>query len=297
MMRWVQIPLLDLRKIYGHDKICVDVSDIGDDNAEKKELEIYDVLLERGLTYMNEGKEEMIEFHLDTICDEMFKQLRVYVEKLYEKHNGLGANPSVFRKDKSRKILICLGQDECIFKQYLLHRKAWQSKSGHFCIRPKDDGSGVMVSAFQSREFGFGFPDFEKVKDEVNCYRKGKTYIDKDAAMVVYHTDMKRSLNSDPFIQLFEYGNAEGREGYWSYDHMILQLEDVLDVLYVAFGDKYDFVPLFDHSCGHDRMRPDALNVNCMNVGYGGKSASRMHSSQIREVDGYLGFFLPRQDK
>ena len=73
---------------------------------------------------------------------------------------------------------------------------------------------------------------------------------------------------------------------------MILQLEDVLDVLYVAFGDKYDFVPLFDHSCGHDRMRPDALNVNCMNVGYGGKSASRMHSSLIREVDGYLGNFF-----
>jgi len=112
--------------------------------------------------------------------------------------------------------------------------------------------------------------------------------------MAVYHSDIKQSLNSDPFIQLFEYGNAEGREGYWSYDHMILQVEDVLDVLYVAFGDKYDFVPLFDHSCGHDRMRPDALNVNGMNVGYGGKSASRMHSSFIREVDGYLGnFFYP----
>jgi hypothetical protein len=243
---------------------------------------------------MNDDKEEMIEFHIDSIIDEMFKELQVYVEKLYEEHNGLGANPSVFRKDKSRKILICLGQDECIFKQYLLHRKAWQSKSGRFRIRPKDDGSGVMVSAFQSREFGFGFPAFEQLQNEVNRYRKGKTYMDKDAAMAVYHSDMKQSLNSDPFIQLFEYGNAEGREGYWSYDHMILQLEDVLDVLYVAFGDKYDFVPLFDHSCGHDRMRPDALNVNCMNVGYGGKSASRMHSSLIREVDGYLGnFFYP----
>ena len=61
---------------------------------------------------MNEGKDEMIEFHVDTICDEMFKELKVYVEKLYQKHNGLGANPSVFQKDKSRKILICLGQDE-----------------------------------------------------------------------------------------------------------------------------------------------------------------------------------------
>jgi len=84
---------------------------------------------------MSDDKEEMIEFHVDTIIDEMFKELQVYVQKLYEEHNGLGANPSVFRKDKSRKILICLGQDECIFKQYLLHRKAWQSKSGRFRIR------------------------------------------------------------------------------------------------------------------------------------------------------------------
>eukprot|EP00957_Ditylum_brightwellii_P211282 15365997-Ditylum_brightwellii.AAC.1 len=41
-------------------------------------------------------------------------------------------------------------------------------------------------------------------------------------------------------------------------------------------------------------MRPDALNVNCMDVQFGGKSASRMHSSKIREVDGYLGgYFYP----
>eukprot|EP00957_Ditylum_brightwellii_P045007 3414166-Ditylum_brightwellii.AAC.1 len=56
--------------------------------------------------------------------------------------------------------------------------------------------------------------------------------------MAVYHRDTKHALKSDPFIQLFEYGNDEGWEGYWSYDLMILQVENVLDVLYVAFGDK-----------------------------------------------------------
>eukprot|EP00957_Ditylum_brightwellii_P118870 9066179-Ditylum_brightwellii.AAC.1 len=114
----------------------------------------------------------MIEFHVDAICDEMFKELQVYVEKLHQEHNGHGTNPSVFCNDKSRKTLICLGQDECIFKQYLLKRKVWQSKSGCFCIRPKDLGSRVMVSAFQSCKFGFGFPDFEELKNKVNHYCK-----------------------------------------------------------------------------------------------------------------------------
>eukprot|EP00957_Ditylum_brightwellii_P146270 11137491-Ditylum_brightwellii.AAC.1 len=65
---------------------------------------------------MNEDKDEMIEFHVDAICDEIFRELQVYVEKLHQEYNDIGANPSVFHKDKRRKILIYLGQDECIFK-------------------------------------------------------------------------------------------------------------------------------------------------------------------------------------
>ena len=31
-------------------------------------------------------------------------------------------------------------------------------------------------------------------------------------------------------IQHFEYGNQESKEGYWTYEHMMLQLEDVIEV-------------------------------------------------------------------
>eukprot|EP00957_Ditylum_brightwellii_P055369 4196055-Ditylum_brightwellii.AAC.1 len=72
--------------------------------------------------------------------------------------------------------------------------------------------------------------------------------------MKVNNCEEKPPLETDPFIKFFEYGNADGREG-----------------------------------CGHDCMRSDAFNVNSMNVGFGGKSASMMHSSKITEVDGYLG--------
>ena len=39
-----------------------------------------------------------------------------------------------------------------------------------------------MISTFQSREFGFGMKINEELLAEINRYREGKEYIDKDAA-------------------------------------------------------------------------------------------------------------------
>eukprot|EP00957_Ditylum_brightwellii_P088762 6759453-Ditylum_brightwellii.AAC.1 len=60
-----------------------------------------------------------------------------------------------------------------------------------------------MASAFQGCSHGLGFADFEKSKDRVNKYCKEK-----------------KDLEEDPFIWLFQYRNADGKEEYWSYDHM-----------------------------------------------------------------------------
>jgi hypothetical protein len=238
-----------------------------------------------------DSDKEMIEFHIDSISDDIFSDLHPVIKQAEEANMGLGAQQSWFRHDKKRKILISIGQDECIFKQNILNKKAWQSSDGRFLLRPKDDGHGIMVSAFTSRCFGFGFPTFENVKDKVNQNRRGKCYTDVKAAMRIHLTANKKDLEEDPFIRLFEYGNVDGKEGYWTYDHMVLQLEDVIDTLHAAFGNKFDVLFLFDHSCGHDKMRPDALNVAAMNVGFGG-SASKMHPSKIEQLDGYLGTFF-----
>jgi hypothetical protein len=40
---------------------------------------------------------------------------------------------------------------------------------------------------------------------------------------------------------------------YWCYEHMVLQLEDYIDILQALHGELYEYVFLFDHSCGHDR--------------------------------------------
>eukprot|EP00957_Ditylum_brightwellii_P195070 14863534-Ditylum_brightwellii.AAC.1 len=62
--------------------------------------------------------------------------------------------------------------------------------------------------------------------DQINAFRAGKSYVDTRAAKNINGTEMKVHLDEDLFVQLFEYGSAEGKQGYWSYDHMILQLED-----------------------------------------------------------------------
>ena len=58
------------------------------------------------------------------------------------------------------KPIVILGHAECIFKQYQFTNRAYVSDKGTTCIIPKDDGIGIMISTFQSREFGFSHRDF-----------------------------------------------------------------------------------------------------------------------------------------
>jgi hypothetical protein len=68
--------------------------------------------------------------------------------------NGFGGRLSV-RFPNHLKLLIIIGHDECIFKQYSLLKNYWVAPDGQRVFVPKDKGQGVMVSAFQSRESGF----------------------------------------------------------------------------------------------------------------------------------------------
>jgi hypothetical protein len=40
------------------------------------------------------------------------------------------------------------GHDECIIKQYTITNKHWKASNGAVILIPKDDGQGVMISAF-----------------------------------------------------------------------------------------------------------------------------------------------------
>jgi hypothetical protein len=89
---------------------------------------------------------EMVELHVD---------LHPLFHAKMNETTQFGCQLSV-RMPPNTKPVICFGQDKSIFKQFLFTGKAWTSPDGQNRVIPKDEGLGVMISAFVLREFGFG---------------------------------------------------------------------------------------------------------------------------------------------
>jgi hypothetical protein len=51
---------------------------------------------------------------------------------------------------------------------------------------------------------------------------------------------------------------------------------------------QYDYLFLFDHSCGHNKQQPNGLNAENMSKLYRGKQ-SYLHDTTIQQEQGYLG--------
>jgi hypothetical protein len=132
-------------------------------------------------------------------------------------------------------------------------------------------------------QFGWGFELTTDQLARINERRSGTTYFDTAAAMAVRGSVDKLPLEESPFVIRFKFGVENG---YWTGDHMIIQVEDCIDCLRELFGETYDFVFLFDHSSGHAKKRVGGLNVVSMNKGWGG---DEMRSTMI--VEGCLGPF------
>jgi hypothetical protein len=75
---------------------------------------------------------------------------------------------------------------------------------------PKDEGHGVMISAFVSREFGFGMTLSQDQLDLVYGTRVGQAYIDEESA-IKKGNKFKDLLTESPFIRCLQYdANLEG---------------------------------------------------------------------------------------
>ena len=86
-----------------------------------------------------------------------------------------GGNLSVRKKDDEKPIIM-ISQDEYIFKQYLFIHSYWALPDGATPLMPKEEGQGVMVSSFVSREFGYGLELTTAQLVHVNEYRRGQHY-------------------------------------------------------------------------------------------------------------------------
>ena len=173
---------------------------------------------------------------------------------------------------------------ESIYKQFSFSSKAWYTKDGATKMLPKDDGHGMMISTFVSRSWGFlmnGNPLLAASLfriDELRLHATNNKYVSTEAAVNLNgHTAKTPITNAQPFTRFFEYG--ADKEGYWNYEYMALQLEDIVDCLVVMFP-AHDFVFLFDQSSGHGKQQSDGLNALNMNNDWGGAVPS-MRDTQI----------------
>ena len=232
---------------------------------------------QQGYTYQNAAGEEMVEFHVDTydflhsVADEIGFGL-------------FGGNLSV-RKPQHQKPLMIFGQDESVFNQFLLKPKQWVAPLGQRALLPKTEGISLMLSAFQSRETGFGVKVSRLQLDKINETRRGQNYVDLDAALAVHGQVAKKDLQEAKFVVSFKLG--ANNEGYWTYNHMSIQFEDCVDCIKVIYPH-FDFVFLFDHSQGHAKKLTGGLDAYRMNKSYGGVQPM-MRESKIKDHDGYLG--------
>jgi hypothetical protein len=69
-----------------------------------------------------------------------------------------------------------------ILKQYAFTTKAWTAPDGTWGLIPKDKGAGVIISAFVSREYGFGMDIRPDDLARVNERRNRKKYLDEMVA-------------------------------------------------------------------------------------------------------------------
>jgi hypothetical protein len=211
--------------------------------------------------YKNEKGEACVEVHVDMLTE---------YDDDYLRDLPFGGNLSV-RKPPNLKPLVVFGQDEAIYRSTSLCPHTW-TIDGQSPLRTKGSGRAIMVSAIMSREFGFGFLLTLQELAAINLIRTGKQYADEESATALFGDANKPKLTESPFIRTLEIGIR--KDGYWTYKHMVVQLEDCVDCFrYICDKRGWDFQVGFelDHSSGHAHTRPNGLSINELRLGWGGK--------------------------
>ena len=229
----------------------------------------------RGYSYVSTDNKSMVEFHVDNL-----PFLHEYATTVG--FGSFGGNVSI-RKPPGVKPLMIFVRDKSVYNHFLLGNWQWVAPGGQRALLPKTEGLSLMISGLQSRETGFGVRISQMQLDEINDTRRYQTYIDVDAALAIHG---QAHLKQSPFVVHFELGL--NNEGYWTYNHMAIQLEDCVDCLKVLFP-QFNFAFIFYHSQGHAKKLTNGLDAYSMNGGFGGVQPKMRDESTIMAEDGYLG--------
>ena len=152
-----------------------------------------------------------------------------------------------------REIVRC-GQDESIFKANALPRRCWII-AGQINMAKKTEGVGEMASYFIDEEFGMGLPISDDQLDRVNVYRRNRA----DGGDIT-------PLDISPGGRYLEYG--KNRDGYWGYEDIAKQVNDVIDMYETLRPDRQVVVEV-DWSSGHSKTQEDGLSVRKLNITIG----------------------------
>ncbi len=81
--------------------------------------------------------------------------------------------------------------------------------------------------------------------------------------MTIYGSTKKKISDNFTLVRFFEVG--VNLEGFWSYNQMTIQVEDIFDVLAVKFPN-YKLLFMLNQNSGHGREQEGSLNVNLMSM-------------------------------
>ena len=142
---------------------------------------------------------QMSEFHVDT-----HPCLNTFISTDNLKYGG---NLSV-RKNPNDNLLMIIGQDESTYHQFTFSKKQWKGPQGCQMIMPKGEGEILMVSGYQSREFGLGLGNLltHASIEQINERRSNQHYKSQDDAKIVHNTTKKGNLTGDPLLRFLEQG-------------------------------------------------------------------------------------------
>lgn len=245
---YAKLPLLEVRHLQREEKLSSDLE---------------------GYSFFRDN-EEWREFHVDD-CKEFFDILMdAPLEERYREE--LTENDPRY---------LPMGHDEALAHQFDFSKKAWRGTKGQQSLRPKGRGKLYMMSGVISRVFLWDPEVSQAQLDEINETRRGKTYIDEEAAIEVSGLSQKPLLEMAnlPFLKFVEVRTGSG--GWWNGANMHLQLEDLADCCKVLYPG-YQLLFFTDWSQGHARKRPDGLDASRMNKGFGGTQV-RCHESMLNK--------------